>query len=373
MNILYATFGSLHVGTWDIRSVAMLRALGDAGHQVDLIAASTDIGYHPNIQILTAPSPEKRLSFGRLRREMVRAIKRKRYDVVHAVDEAALHVARMNRVKRSGVVYEAYRCFSGPNGEAPAGIYRLFPARCARLEAHLLRRADVVLSSNAMLSSDLKQRFGDVNIVHLEDVPAHPFFPLQGVDRSSIVEGFEGGISFLVAVSVMSGNKKELKTLMLAVRKVLEKVPRAGFFFKGVDSVDAEQMLVNLDIGDRCRFLPDNLRLFLDVLSLADAVLFVPRPQCRYPHPEIMTLMNSHALVVAVKNGAYSELLTEENSLLVNHTATSISEGLLRVVQEPLFSFVAATEAQRMVADRYSFSSFKHRLRMVYHELGSLH
>lgn len=131
-------------------------------------------------------------------------------------------------------------------------------------------------------------------------------------------------------------------------------------------------MAANLDIGGRCRFLDfSEAGLFLDALNAASAALWIPPPNRPYCDSAIFTLLHSPAPLVVVQENAYGGLLTEDNSFSVVRTADAIAEGLLRVIREPLFSLRLVTEAQQLIADRYSFSTFKHNVRMVYHELFS--
>ncbi len=373
MNILFATYGRLSVGAGAIRSVSLLRALADAGHQVDVIAAGTDIESHTNVQILVAET-DRPLSKQKLHKALRHTMRGRHYDAVHAVDDAIIPVTRWIKPKRTKMVYEASRCFTGTNGEPPTWFWKLFPTRCEGIEKKILRRSALVFSSCDDLTSDLRKLAGDSRVVQVEDIPAQPLFSKKDVDKAAIVSELENGVSFLVGCSVLQGNRSELRTLLLAARKVLEKIPRAGFFFKGVPVDEAQSMAANLEIQNRCIFLPaDASERFLSVLSIADAALFVPRPGCRYRHPDILTLLNSPALVVAIHEGAYSALLSDRNSYLVDYTATSIAEGLLRVVQEPLIAFGIVAEAQQLIADRYSFSSFKHKVRLAYHDLANRH
>ncbi len=373
MKILYVTFGDLLVGAGSIRSVSMLRAVADAGHQVDVIAATAGLKPHPNIHYLTG-NEDKRCSKRRIRLAIIRAMGSKAYDAVHAVDDAVLYVSRLGALKRIRVIYEASRCFSGSNGSAPSLRWKLFPTHYQHVEKKILKRAAIVFSSCDNLTADLTRLAQGTSIAQVEDIPAHPLFALRESDRGSVARAFPQGASLMAVVSVMPGNEDDVRTLLLAARKVIEKEPRAGIFFKGLKRDQAEKLAGNLDISERCRFLEnDEMELFLAALSVADTALFVPQPGSRYRHPEILTLMHSSALVVCVHDGAYASLLNDRNSLQVDYTAASISAGLLRVVHEPLLTFGMVMQAQQLVADRYTFSSFKHQVRMAYHNLAHMH
>lgn len=373
MNVLFVTFRDLSLSAGASRSVSVVRALADAGHRVDVIAAKTDMGAHSNIRVLSGNQAKRYSRFG-MRWVLLRAMTRNSYQVVHAVDDAVLYIAGLGRLKRAKIVYEAHRIFSGANGRVPSWHWKLFPSHYQRLEKKILRHTTLVLSSCDDLSTDLKRLDEELSIVPVADVPLQSLMPGRAVDRQELFSAFDGEVSFPVVCSVLPGNRNELRTLLLAARKVIEKVPHAGFFFKGVSSGEAQSLASSLEIQGRCVFMDsDDPERCLAALSMSSAALFVPQPGGRYIDPEILTLLKSPALVVAVHEGAYLSVLSDQNSISVDYTATSIAEGLLRVVQEPLLTYGIVTAAHTLVAERYSYSSFKHKIRMTYRELVNTH
>lgn len=161
-----------------------------------------------------------------------------------------------------------------------------------------------------------------------------------------------------------------MRKLLLAARKVIDALPGTGFFFRGLPVSEAESMARNLDIHKRCVFLnPDETADYFAALDIADATLFVPQPGGRYIDPEVFTVLQSPSPLVAVQEAAYNDTLDGRNSIQVVSTAESIAEGLLRVFQEPLLALAIAVEGQQQIANHHSFSSFKHKIRMTYHDL----
>jgi hypothetical protein len=171
---------------------------------------------------------------------------------------------------------------------------------------------------------------------------------------------------------VLPGHTLEFRELFMAARKVIEAVPDAHFFFRGIKRDAVAKMALNLDIADRCIFLPaDDPETFLTALDRAAAVLMVPPGRCRYVHPQVFTLLQAGAPLVAVEDPVYEGILTEKTSVQVLPNAEAIAEGLLRAIQEPLFQLAVTLEGQQLVADHHAYSSFKHRVRMIYRDLGS--
>jgi hypothetical protein len=369
MNILFVTFGELSVGSGAHRSLSILRALADAGHYIDVIAARARIAPHPHINILAGPS-DRVLSRRLLRRVFAKAARRKSYQLVHVVDEAALCLAHCMWWRRVKVVYEASRCFTGPNGIAPSWRWKLAPTYYERIEKRALKRTNLVLTSCDILSMDLERLQKDARIVRLEPVPAHALLPRVETDGKTLLSRLGESASGIVVCCIRPGNRNELRKLLLAARKVIDALPDVGFFFRGLPVAEAESMARNLDIHGRCAFLKrDETEDYYVALDIADAALFVPRPGGRYVDPEVFTALHSPSALVAVQEAAYSGVLDGRNSIQVVSTAEAIAEGILQVFQEPLLALAIAVEGQQLIANHHSFSSFKHKIRMTYHDL----
>ena len=369
MNILFVTFGELSIGSGAHRSLSILRALADAGHHIDVIAAGAQIAPHPNVSIL-AGSSDRLLSRRLLRRVFAKAARRKSYQLVHVVDEAVLCLAHGMWWRRVKVVYEASRCFTGPNGIAPSWSWKLTPTYHERIEKKALRRTDLVLTSCDLLSTDLERVQKDTRIVQLAPIPAQALLPRSEPDRKALLSRFGGSASGIAVCCIGPGNRNELRKLLLAARKVIDALPGIGFFFRGLPVEEAETMARNLDIQGRCSFLErDETEDYYSALEIADAALLVPQPGGRYVDPEVFTALHSPSALVVVQEAAYSGVLDGRNSIQVVSTAESIAEGILRVFQEPLLALAIAVEGQQLIANHHSFSSFKHKIRMTYHDL----
>jgi len=369
MNILFVTFGELSIGSGAHRSLSILRALADAGHQIDVIAPAVYFAPHPHVNILVG-SADRMLPRRMVRREFRKAARRKSYQLVHVVDEAVLCLAHCMWWRRVKVVYEASRCFSGSNGIAPSWRWKIAPTYYERIEKKALQRTDLVLTSCDMLTTDLERVQKNLRIIRLDSVSGHALRPREEPDRKALLSRLGGSASAVVICCVLPGNRNEVRKLLLAARKVIDALPGVGFFFRGLPVGEAESMARNLDIHARCVFLSsDETAEYFAALEIADAALFVPQPGGRYIDPEVFTALQSPSALVAVKEAAYNGTLDERNSIEVVSTAESIAEGILRVFQEPLLALAIAVEGQQQIANHHSFSSFKHKIRMTYHDL----
>lgn len=369
MNILFISYAEMSLRRGDARAAAMLRALADADHRVDLAAPHTDLPDHPKIRVL-AGGGKKPIRRATLRMECLRAARRGSYDAVHAVDEAVFFAMRLCRWKKTPLVYDAARRFTGRAGSGPSGLWRFFPKHLQRMEAEVLERAGTVFSPCSALTADLHGMDKDASVVQLADIPIQPLHARRDTCKSTLLESFGMRPGPVVVCSLLPGHAVGFRKLLMAARKVIDAVPDAVFFFKGGRHEQAVKMAANLNISDHCVFLsPDEHETFLSALEVADAILLVPSGESRYIHPQVYTLLHAAAPLVAIHDASCDEVLTEETALRVLPGSESIAEGLLRAIQEPLFSLAVATGGQQLVASRHTYSSFKHKVRMAYHQL----
>ena len=369
MDILFVTFGELSVGGGNARSVSVLYALADAGHQVDVIASRALISEHPHINVLSKDSGSC-ISRNKLRTKTLRVTKRGSYDVVHAVDTAVSFIYQICKLRKLPLIYDASRCFTGTVGLAPSRLWTFFPEYFRRREKRILQYASVILTSCKALTDDLTNKVPAVVVVEIKDVPFQSLISRKEVDRSALLNRFKEKTSALVVCRILNGSSAELHKVLMTARKISEVIPHVSFFFKGVSLPEAKTVARNLDLSDRCIFLePDEIEDYLEALDCADTALFVPHSGERYIRPELLTMLRSPAPVVAVHDEAYDDLLTDQNSMQVFSSAESIADGVIRVIKEPLFSIGIVTEGQKLISENYSFASFKHKIRMAYYEV----
>jgi len=239
------------------------------------------------------------------------------------------------------------------------------------LEAKVRERAGTVFSPCSALTADLRGMDRSTPVVQLADIPGQPLHAPQDGEHPTLPKSFGKRLGAVVVCSLLPGHAVGFRKLLMAARKVVDTLPDAVFFFKGGRQEQAAEMAASLDIADHCVFLsPDEHDAFLAALEIADALLLVPPGESRYIHPQVYTLLHAAAPLVAIHDVSCDEVLTEETALRVLPGSESIAEGLLRAIKEPLFSLAVAVEGQRLVASRHTYSSFKHKVRMAYHQLS---
>ncbi len=368
MKILFVTFGELSVSGGAYRPAAMVRALADAGHQLTIAAAWTNLPDHPNLTLLCGQA--ETMPNARLRLAAARAAGSMKFDAVHAVDDAALFCAKICRLRKIPLIYDAVRRFSGRSGRPPSRRWKWFPGRYAAVEKKLLQTAAAVLAPDPLLQKDLAALQADARIMLIQDVPRQTLFCGRTESGEALFDRLGRAETCVAACSFQAADHAALRQLLMAVRKVIDACPKAFFVFKGAAAAEAEPMAKSLAIEKQCCFLnPEETYVFLSAVDAAGVSVFMPSTERCGMDPEILTLLYGAAPVVAVMEDAYADLLTESNSIPVLRNTDAIASGIIRALQEPLFARGLQTQGRQLIADHYSLSSFKHQVRMLYHDV----
>jgi len=365
MNILFLSYIPISLCEEHVRTVAILRTLADAGHHIDLIAPHVELAPHLNINIITKKNthPNSKRNIQSL---ALSNIKKTTYSAIHAVDETIFFAYRLTHLKKIPLVYDARRRFTGKSSQSTLRRYRFFTSYYNKKEKQLLKQAVCIFSSCPQLTSDLKTLHRDLPLIEIKDIPLQPLCTKKDPTPAKMRALFPTQpITSIVTCYALS--KNSLRNLMLTVRKIIDTLPTTGFFLQTPHPEQAKKLAKSLDILDHCRFLePDEPLPLISALSCANAVFYIPPENLRYIPQSLYTALNVFNPLVVVQNKAYESILTQKTAHFVLSNPDSMATGLLDVLQEPLFSVSIATEGQKLVRSKHTFSSFKHKLRMAY-------
>ena len=365
MKILFLSYTPISLREDQVRTVATLRTLADAGYKIDLIAPSVDLKPHANIRIIKGKE-NKPNTHRNIQWLAFRSTKNTTYSAIHAIDETIFFAYRLSRQKKIPLIYDARRRFTGKSGRGTLRRYRFFPKHYIRLEKNIIEYAACVFSLCPKLTTDLTSLSRDLSLVEIKDIPLQPLCTKDHTDRTEMKTLFPAQpIANIVTCYALS--KKSLRNLMLTARKIIDTLPETGFFLKTTHPEQAKKLAKSLDIVDHCCFLqPNDPHALISALSIANVVLYIPPANVCYIPQSLYTALNVFAPLVVIQNKAYELLLTKKTAHFVLANSDAMAEGLLDILHEPLFSVSIATEGQELVRSKHTFSSFKHQIRMTY-------
>lgn len=337
-----------------IAVMQLLRALSELGYGVDVLTFPVGQDFElPNVRCIRTPnplrfrsvpiglSPRKVVLDLLLARELRRLLGATRYDVVHAVEEAAFLAAPLCRRRGIPLLYDMQS--SLPEQLQRFRVFRPQPVRRAldRCERWLLERANMVVSSTG-LADHVR------TVVPKGDVREWLFFappPNVPSPREDAALRAELDIPAGAPVVLYTGTFEPyqgLPTLVEAIPLVLARVPAAVFVLVGhgggPSPLDGLGSVEGLRRSGSLRILGRKPREEMPrYLALAD-VLVSPRAYGGNLPLKIFDYLRAGGPIVASDIPTHRSLLDESRAVLVPPDAAGIAGGILRVLEYPEYA-----------------------------------
>jgi glycosyltransferase involved in cell wall biosynthesis len=361
--------------------LAMVRALASLGHEVDLVTypqgAAVDV---PGVRHFRSP----RLPVGRVRAGPSLAkllldvpflgaaawrLARTRYDVVHAVEEAAHLAAPLARLLGLPLVVDVDS--SIPDQLRESGFARggplLWAARA--LESHALRHSAAVITVCDSLTRAVRSRVPAARVFQVEDPPL--------VDARQPAE--QGAVAALRAslrleagpVALYSGNFEAYQGVDLLV-DAAARVKEAQFLFMGGEPAEIDRLAARASAsGARCVFSGKRPVSELPAfLALSDLVVSPRRRGVNTPF-KIYTYLASGKPIVATRIDTHTQLLDDSLAVLTEPSATGLADGVRQVLARPDEAAARARRGRELVERDYSPARFEDKVRRAYASLAA--
>jgi glycosyltransferase involved in cell wall biosynthesis len=356
--------------------LAMVRALTGLGHTVELLSfpQGDDVGvpglrHHRSLslpvgRVRPGPSLAKLLLDGPFLVEAVWRLATGRYDVVHAVEEAAHLVAPFARLLRVPLVADV-------DSQIPDQLrYSGFATRgpllwlAERLERHALQSAAAVVTVCTSLSEGVRRTAPAARVFQIEDPPlVAPGNPFDASAAAALRARLGLGGDPVV---LYSGNFEPYQGVTLLL-ETAARVREAQFLFMGgePDEVAACEARARAS-GARAVFAGKRPTAELPAfLALADVVAS-PRVKGANTPFKLYTYLASGKPIVATRIPTHTQLLDETLAFLVEPTAEALATGLQRAFREPAEAALRARRGVALVEREYSVERHAEKVRAAY-------
>jgi glycosyltransferase involved in cell wall biosynthesis len=355
--------------------LAMVRALCSLGHRVDLLTYPQ--GEPVEVSGLThwrslalpvgrvPPGP----SFAKLALDipfMAEAGIRMlfgRYDVVHAVEEAAHLAAPLARVLGVPLVMDVDS--SIPSQLRESGFARGGPLLwgAQKLERFALGSASTVITVCTSLTDAVCAEAPHARVVQIEDPPLVDGKPAAAEAQTTLRQLLRLDNNPIV---FYSGNFEGYQGVDLLVEAAAQ-VRDAQFLFMGGEPPEIAALRVRSDTsGARCIFAgkrsPSELPAFL---SIADVVV---SPRCRGVNTpfKIYTYLAAGKPLVATRIPTHTQLLDDSLAFLVEPTPAGLAAGIRNALANQAEAAAKAERGQQLVAREYSSECYAEKVKSAY-------
>jgi glycosyltransferase involved in cell wall biosynthesis len=360
----------------------LVRTLADQGHQVDLLCLHLGAPrQHPNVTVHRTPrvplvgAVGPGLSAGKLACDAVfaaaafRLLARRRYDVVHAVEEAVFVAAAARAI--FGVPY-VYDMDSSMSHQVVTKLPALRPlGRLMRaIEARAIRGSTAVAPVCDALARTAESA-GARRIVLLRDVsllqPAHPNAPDVATLRAEAGAAEPGTV-----LAMYVGNLERYQgvdLLLDAFARAVADAPRLRLAVVGGAPADVARYARKVEaagLGGLVRLLgPRPVAQLGEYLAAAD-VLVSPRTHGENTPMKIYSYMDSGRAVLATDLPTHTQVLDAEVARLVAPEAAAMAAALVALADDPGARAALGNAARRRASARHSRSAFAAQVAALY-------
>lgn len=357
--------------------LAMVRALSGLGHQVELLTfpqgGEVDLPGLVHRRSLRLPVGRVKAgpSFGKLLLDvpfMIEAAGRLlfgRYDVVHAVEEAAHLIAPLARLRRVPLVADVDS--SIPDQLRYSGFATRGPLLwgAEALEGHALRHAAAVVTVCASLTEGVRARAPQAHVFQIEDPP------LVRADAGATPAGEIAGLRHELGldahpVVLYTGNFEPYQGVELLV-EAAALVEDAQFLFVGGEPHEIEALRERAAaLGARCVFA--GKRPPSDLPRLLAASDVVASPRCRGTNTpfKIYTYLAAGRPLVATRIPTHTQLLDDRLAFLVEPTPAALAGGIRDALARPDEAAARARRGRELIEREYSQERYREKVARAY-------
>lgn len=294
---------------------------------------------------------------------------RRRYAVIHAVEEVGIlgwFVARLTGAK---VVFEKH---SDPDSHKDKPFKNLVLTVYRWVESLAIRLADVVIATGEGLANQAKRVEPGQTVQHIFDIPSS-LVEADAARVNSVRARLERGPDDVLALYVGSFAVYQGIDLMFEGFAVAAKrAPKLRLVVIGgtADEIAARKAwLASRSLEDAAYFVgkvpPDELP---DYLSAAD-ILLSPRLSGVNTPLKLLDYLKAGRAILATDNEANRKIVDEACAVLTPATAGGFAQGLVELATDAGMRQRLGVEGRKLVDHTYNFREFKRLLSLVYARL----
>ena len=291
----------------------------------------------------------------------------RRYDVIHAVEEAVFPAILLRSSAHARVVYD----MDSMLGESLVSKWRLLrpAARALRaMERAVIRRADAVFA----VCSDLARHVS-------ADAPGVPVFLIEDVALPSqqfcgAAEPLRELLDIRGPLALYVGNLQRYQGVEQIVRAMAQ-LPQAldlTLVLIGGASEDVARMrslVRKLHLEEHVYLLgPRPLAQLSGFLVQAD-ILVSPRLRGSNTPMKVYSYMNSGTAILATRILSHTQVLDDDCAYLVEPNPQALARGLMTLAADEALRARLSVAAGRRARDRYSVEAFREKVSAAYRKL----
>jgi glycosyltransferase involved in cell wall biosynthesis len=364
----------------------VVRTLAEQGHEVDLLCYpfgdSVDI---PGVRIIRSagfpgirdvkigPSLAKFPLDGLLFLKAWGLCRRRRYKVIHAVEESVFFAVWLKKWFKTELIYDMDSMISDQLRTSGFVKWAWILRMVERMECWAARESAFVLTVCQSLSDGVEALAPGIRIVQIEDAPLQERYTEDEVGAQEIraAHGLQDR-----QIVLYTGNLEAYQGVELLIRsaeEVVKTLPDTHFLIVGGSEKHLQQMkLVAAECGVECACTFTGTRPMEDMpgyMTAAD-VLVSPRTKGTNTALKIYTYMQAGKPIVATDLATHTQVLDDQVAVLVKPEPSFLAQGLVDVLSDSQRAKVLGAASAARVEQDYSWARFREKVRAAYALLG---
>jgi glycosyltransferase involved in cell wall biosynthesis len=299
-----------------------------------------------------------------------RMLRRRRFAVVHAIEEAALWAVPLARMCGVPAIIDIDSDLCRQLREHGSWLGRMLAAPAGRLRRFALRRAAAALTVSGTLGEIARVENPAIPVFEINDIPIESANRQPDLERMAALRARFGLTGRRLVVYTGNYDRRQgLPELIQAMAAVRARHPQCLLLVVGgePEQVAALQARIEADgLADAVRLIgarpPETMP---EYMGLAE-VLVSPRLEPYTTPLKIFSYMASGRPIVATDLPTHTQVLDAEAAILVPPTPAGLAEGILRALDDPAGAAALGRRARHLAETRYTFAGFRRSLAECY-------
>lgn len=364
----------------NVRNV--VETLGAEGHEVDLLCYpfGEDVDM-PGVKIIRSPgfpgvqdvkvgpSAAKVPLDGLMFFKAWGLCRKKKYDVIHAVEESVFFAKWLARRYKTRLIYDMDSCISDQLEYSGTVKFKSIIKGIIKMEQGAIKQADFTLTVCEALSDMVRELVPDATIVQIEDAPLDDEFIANPEGAAALLKefGVEGK-----RIALYTGNFEPyqgVELLLDAIPEVVSAFPEAFFLLVGGEPQQIEALkaqAIKNSIAASVVFTGKRPMEEMTAFMSGAEMLLSPRVKGTNTALKIYGYMQSGLPIVATDLETHTQVLNATNAYLTPANAKALSEGLTLALSNPEEATKRGLQSKQDVDEKYSLPRFRRQLIEAY-------
>ena len=284
-----------------------------------------------------------------------------RFDVVHAVEEAAHLAAPLARLLRLPLVVDVDSSIPAQMRESGFATRGPLLWAAEALEGHALRHSAAVVTVCSSLTDGVRGRVPHARVFQIEDPPLH-----AGAASAADVAALKAALGLdHRPVVLYSGNFERYQGVELLAGAAGE-MPEAQFVFMGGEPDQVARVRARTARGAACVFAGKRATSELPAFLGAAAVVVSPRITGANTPFKVYTYLAAGRPMVATRILTHTQLLDDSVAWLVEPTPAGLAAGIRSALADPEEARRRAARGLALIAREYSEARHAEKVAAAY-------